>query len=343
MKSGNRKFLASMFFVGAALALSACGGGGDGGLFSPFPSEAKLVSIEVKADQSAVAAGKDATFSAIGHFSDGAVIDITSSSSSGSNRAMTSVKWAASPESVARFSYNNTLSTKAQGSVVVSATDFFSGVIGSTSFTVAAPTQAFLSLDGLADKQTISARANASLTARAYNSDGSPVTGSSIVWTTSNAAVATVDSNGLFQAHDGGPVTITASSGSLSKSLSLTVLAALKTPIFTFSCDPMHPTVINAQQWNNQYAIDSNNLTEWFVVDGASCQAYPVVELLVQRTTDTKKFQVVFSAERSAANAAIFKPAQTNFPLVAGEPVAVGSATDLAADVFTLLYNITAK
>ena len=344
-----RNCLASVFVVVTALCISACGGGGGGGdsggggVFSPSSSQASLVSIEVKADKSAVAAGNQATFSAIGHFSDGAEIDITSSFSSGSNRAMTSIKWAASPASVASFSYNNTLSTKVQGSVVVTATDLDSGVIGSVSFTVTAPTQAYVWLTGLADNQTLSARASAPLTARAFNTDGSTLPDSSIVWTTSNAAVATVDSSGMFQAHGGGRVTVTASSGSVSKSLSVTVLAALKTPLFTVSCDPSHPTVINAQQWNNQYAIDSNNFTEWVVVDGASCQAYPVVELLVQRGADTTKFYVAFTAVRSAANAAIFNPAQTNFPLVAGEPVAVGSATDTNANVFSRLYTVTAN
>ena len=70
------------------------------------------------------------------------------------------------------------------------------------------------------------------LTATTYDAGLNVLTGRGITWTTSNAAVATVDANGLVTAKSGGTATITATSEGKSDACQLTVSAL---PVATIS------------------------------------------------------------------------------------------------------------
>lgn len=330
--------------LGLAHCLTACGGGSDG-MWGSSVAQVTLQSISVQVAQASIPAGSDTTVQAIGHFSDGSTADITGSSSAGGAGALTSVSWSTAPASVAKFfsPQDNTLRTSLPGTVVVTARDFFSGVSGTATVNVTAPAQTMLSISGLNNNQTISARTRTPLTALVLKTDGSTSPPSSLTWTASNPSVATIDSSGNFQGVGAGSVTITAASGTFTKSISLTLLTPLTTPIFTVSCNPSQPTTINAQQWNNQLAIDSVNATEWIVVDGSSCQSYPVVELLVQSSPASIHYFVRFFAERSLASPSTFQPGTASNALTAGQTLAVGSATTISDSTFSLLYSIVAQ
>ncbi len=72
---------------------------------------------------------------------------------------------------------------------------------------------------------TMVAGATQQLTAKLYDKDGKLVTTSSVTWSSTPAAVATISASGLLTAVGPGTATVTASSGSLSKSIEIMVEA----------------------------------------------------------------------------------------------------------------------
>lgn len=346
MRSLLNRMWFSFLVSSVSLALTACGGGGDDGFFSTNSSLTKvtLESITVQADNISVPAGKSVTFQAIGRFSDGSTADLSNSSST-AGKAFTNVSWSASPEAVGKFpsSSYGSLSTNTPGALVVTATDSYSGRIGTATMTVTAPVQASIALSGLEDNLTISARAHAQLTAMPVLTDFSKVTATSVIWTTSNALVATVDASGKFQGVGAGTVKITATAGGFSKSIQLTLLAPLSTPLFTISCNPANPTIVDAAVWNNQFAIDAVNATEWVAVDGASCQSYAVVKLLVPQSAGGSTYYVRFRATRSSGNPAVFEPGAVLGNVSVGNTLSIGSSTTVDDYYFNELYTVIAK
>ena len=346
------KFLISTLGIAVALTatltLNACGGGGGGGTTSTIATPATLQSIVVQADQTTLAAGLNTSVHAIGHYSDGSIADITNGTTAANAPSITNVSWTATPTNIANFitASSNDLRTTLPGTVVVTAKDFFTGVTGTLTITVAAAAPASLAISGMPSSQTISARTAAQLSAQVVKTDGSTQAASSVTWTSSNPSVATVDANGNFQGLGAGSVTITASSGGFSKSVSLTLLAPLGTPLVTVSCDPSNPSIVNAQQWNNQYAIDSDNATEWVAVNGTSCQSYAAVELLVPQSAGSSTYFVRFFAARSPGNPTVFQPGNTYGQLSSGQTVTIGQTNSSSLQVggtFSAIYNVLAQ
>jgi len=306
----------------------------------------KVTSIEIKNDEPLIAAGESTDLRTIAHYSDNSTAEIKSFGSNG-GKTLTSISWSASPSSIANFTSASigTLNTSRHGVVTVTATDFYSKISGTLDITVSAPLQTSMVIGGLNDKQTISARTTAQLTATAIKTDGSRQPATPVVWISSNTAVASVDASGNFKAAAAGSVSITATSGAFSKIINLTVLAPLSKPLFVVSCDPSHPTVIDAVQWNTQYAIDSVNATEWVAVDGVSCQSRFAVELLTPSTGSSLYDIKLFSA-RSPENSAVFLPAVVGGNFSAKQVVSVGETKDPAGTfigTFTEIYTFVVK
>lgn len=350
MKILSRKIgLIGLCAIAAGL-LAACGGGGGGG--DVFGSDAttsgpaKVTSIEIKNDKPAIAAGESTDLRAIAHYSDNSTAEIKSFGSN-NGTPLTSISWSASPSSIAEFTSASigTLRTSRPGVVTVTATDFFSKVSGTLNITVSAPLQTSLVIGGLNDKQTISSRTTAQLTAATIKTDGSREPAAPVVWTSSNTAVATVDATGNFKGVAAGSVSITATSDAFSKIINLTLLAPLAKPLFSVSCDPSKPTAINADQWNIQYAIDGVNATEWVAVDGVSCQSRFAIELLTPQK-DGSLYDVKFFSLRSPGNPAVFLPASVGGNLAAKQTVSVGETKDALGAFFaefTEIYTFVTK
>lgn len=348
MKSLSRR----IGFIGlcaiTAGVLTACGGGGgdifgsDTTTFGPV----KLTSIEIKNDKPSIAAGESTELRAIAHYSDKSTAEIKSFGSN-NGTTLTSISWSASPSSIAEFTSASvgTLRTNRPGVVTVTATDFYSKVSGKLDITVSAPLQTSIAIGGLGDKQTISARTTAKLTATTIKSDGSREPATPTVWSSSNTAVATVDATGNFKAAAAGSVSITATSGAFTKIINLTLLAPLAKPLFSVSCDPSHPTVINADQWNTQYAIDGVNATEWVAVDGVSCQSRFAIELLTS-STGGSLYDIKFFSARSPENSTVFLPAIVGGNFSAKQVVSVGETKDPVGTflgTFTEIYTFVTK
>lgn len=345
MKSISKRAVIHVVGMMSLMLLGACGGGGNdvgdsiSGLFN-----VKLQSIEIQADKKSVPAGQSIPIRAIGHFSDGAVTDITSGHS-GIGKPVMSLSWSVSNASIANISGSSevSLATKMPGSVVVTVTDLFSKVTGNLTIDVSAPSPVSLAIDGLVDDSTVSMRTNVQLTAKLAKTDWSTEPAKSVTWSSSNTSVATVDANGNFKGVGPGSVVITATSGNDSKALKLTLLQNTAAPLVTLSCDPSRPTVINAQAWNTQYAIDNINATEWIVVDGKSCQSYPAVELLVPQPKSSSYYDYRFFALRDAGNPMVFQPGIVMGTLSSGGVGVIGQTTQKKTELlgsFSSIYEI---
>jgi hypothetical protein len=324
-----------------AIGLTACGGGGGGGT-TATSGPAKLQSIQVKASRTSLEAGASVKLQAVGTFSDGTSVDLGDNTAASASRALTNITWKVSDTNIAAVSVGS-LQTSKVGSVVVTATDFFSSVSGSANFTVTAAIPQSLGIGGFeSGKTTYSAREARPLAAYVAYSDGTRTTPSAVTWSTSNPAVFTVDANGNFQATGPGTADVGATSGTFSAKMAITIVAQTVPAKVTVSCDPSKPTVISAQEWNSQFAQDSLNSSEWVVVDGASCKANAVVQLLVPSSGGT--FYRIFSATRSSSNSSSFLAGVTTTSgsspqLTVGQSVTVGKSDSAGAFFFDSLYT----
>ena len=148
------------------IGLSACGGGGGddgGGTGAP----AKLRSIQVKASRTSLEAGASVELQAIGTFSDGTAVDLNDSAARGGPRFPVSISWKVSDTSIAEVGSGETLRTSKVGSVIVTATDFFSEISGSANFAVTEAIPTSLEIRGFdSGKSTYSGREARRLSAR---------------------------------------------------------------------------------------------------------------------------------------------------------------------------------
>ncbi|CAN5119858.1 hypothetical protein BH09PSE6_BH09PSE6_07720 [soil metagenome] len=194
----------------ATTLLSACGGGGSSGHDAPT-----LVSIQVSAGQTARPAGLPIQYTATATYSDGSSRDITSQ-----------VAWSSSDASHATVDANGLVRTLVPGPVAITAS--FGGVTSNASaLTVTAATLASIQITpAVASK---AAGLTQAYTAVGTYSDASTQDiSTSVQWTSSAAAVATISANGLATTVAAGSATIVASVGGIGSNVAtLTVTSAV--------------------------------------------------------------------------------------------------------------------
>jgi len=205
--------------------LAGCGGGSIPTTSSNSHPAVVLQSIRVSASNPSLTAGTTGQLTAMGSYSDGSSQDLTKSAT-----------WSSSNPSVATVNGNGLAKGMAQGACTVTATQ--ATVSGATTLTVAAPP--LVSIAVTAASPSIGAGSTDQFTATGTYSDGSTqnITGS-VTWSVSNSAIATIASNGLATGTANGSATITATSGSISGTASLTVTIAL----VSISVSPAVPTI----------------------------------------------------------------------------------------------------
>ena len=234
--AGGSNGLAKATAVGTS-TVSATSGGVSGDTTLTV-TDATLVSIDVSSASSTVASGLTQQFTATGHFTDGTMQDLTAQ-----------VTWGSSDEAVATVSNadgSNGLATGAAvGSATVSATG--GGVSGNTTLTVT--DAALVSIDVSPALSSVASGLTRQFTATGHFTDGSTQElTAQVTWGSSDVAVATVSnadgSNGLATASLVGSATVSAMSGDVTGTATLTVTAP---DLVSIDVSPETPSVASGE------------------------------------------------------------------------------------------------
>ncbi|MGA8765104.1 MAG: Ig-like domain-containing protein, partial [Candidatus Sulfotelmatobacter sp.] len=181
-----------------------------------------LVSIVIAPTNVSIALGTTQQFQANGTFTDGSTQDVTAS-----------VAWASSAPSVVSIVAGGLATGIGAGSATVSATS--GSITNSTQVTVTGPILVSLSVSPSA--ASIPVLSSQQYSATGTYSDGSTqVLTNSVIWTSSSNSVATIGSTGLASSGSAGISTITASSGSINATGSLSVGVGSVAGVTSITC-----------------------------------------------------------------------------------------------------------
>jgi uncharacterized protein YjdB len=185
---------------------------------------AALVSIVITPDQTSVPAGISQSFAALGIFNNG------------STQQLVSVNWGSSDSTVVSIDNTGAAATLKAGSVTISATS--GSVTGSTTLTVLPA--ALVSISFSPASPSLAFGTSIQITAVGLFTDGSTQNLGGVVWTSSDPAIATIDVNGNLATVGLGSVTITATLGSISNTVSASVTPAV---LASIAVTPANPSI----------------------------------------------------------------------------------------------------
>ncbi len=187
-------------------------------------SSGVLVSISVTPHNPSVPKGETQQFTAVANFSDGSQKTITDSAT-----------WSVLPTGIAAVSSTGLVTAQAPGSATVTAGS--ASVHGSDPLTVAPP--ALVSIAVAPANSSIMLGATEQLTATGSFSDGSTQDlTNSAVWSSANSSMVSIGSAGLAAANSVGSTSISAASGNLTGSASLSVEPQLLLTYFSQANNP---------------------------------------------------------------------------------------------------------
>jgi trimeric autotransporter adhesin len=205
---------ALVFVAVIAVVMAGCGGGGSSSSKAPVP--AVLQSIQITPGAASIASGVAQQFKATGLYSDNSSKDLTNSAT-----------WSSSNTGTASISSAGMAVAKAQGSATITAS--YSGVTGSTTLTVNAAALAALLVTPASASLPIGTTVQ--LSANGTFTDGSTKDmTASVQWTSANPSAVVINANstsGLAMAMALGAATVTAASGNISSSASVTATSAI--------------------------------------------------------------------------------------------------------------------
>jgi uncharacterized protein YjdB len=157
----------------------------------------------------------------------GATTPLTATVRDAQGNVMTgqTIVWSTSNAAAATVNSNGVVTGVAAGSATITAT--CSGKTGSSAVTVTAPPPppVVTTVTVAPSTASIVVGATAPLTATVRDAQGNVMTGQTIAWSTSSAATATVNSNGVVTGVSAGPATITATCSGKTGSSAVTVTA----------------------------------------------------------------------------------------------------------------------
>ena len=186
-----------------------------------------LVSLQVNPQAPSIAAGTTQPLTATGTFSDGSTQDLT-----------TSVSWSSSQPSVATIATGGFANGIAAGQATIAAT---AGSISSSTLLTVTPA-ILTAITVTPASPSIAAGTTQAFTATGTFSDGSTQNlTTSVTWNSSTPSVATINTSGVAYSSSAGQTTITATSGSITNSVVLTVTTAVLTSI---TVNPANPSLV---------------------------------------------------------------------------------------------------
>ncbi len=187
---------------------------------------AALVSIAVTPAIPSIPLGTTQQFTATGSYSDGSTQNITSTA-----------QWSSSNTSVATINASGLASSVGQGSTTITATS--GSISSSTTLTVTAAVLVSIAVNPA--NSTLGSGVTQQFTATGTYSDGSTQNlTSSATWASSATNVATINSAGLATTVSAGSTTISATSGSITGSTTLTVSSAI---LVSIAVTPGNPSI----------------------------------------------------------------------------------------------------
>jgi trimeric autotransporter adhesin len=193
---------------GAGQSGNSNSSGSGGTVTPPAPS---LTSLQVSPGSASVAPGSGQQFNATENFSDGSSHDVTNS-----------VQWSSSNSSVASVSASGMATAVSSGVVTITAQS--GSLQGIATVKVNAAAANLTSITVSPAGPSLPVHTSQQFTAiGAYNDGSSSDLTAQVSWSSSSAAVATIDVNGLASAVAAGSTTISASLGTISASTALTV------------------------------------------------------------------------------------------------------------------------
>ncbi len=201
----------SIILVAMALVLGGCGGQ-CGGLVS-----CSIIEIQISPVNPSVAVGSKQQFKATGDYLDGTVVDLSAN-----------VTWSSSDTTIATISSGGLASALKPGLTTITATSQGTQrLTGSTMLMVMAPPPTLVSIALTPANPSVTPGNTAQFKATGTFSDASTADiTSSATWSSSDTALATINSSGLAMAAAIGRPRVTAASGSISASTTLIVVTS---------------------------------------------------------------------------------------------------------------------
>lgn len=206
----------------ATITATSEGKSGSAGITVTAPPPAPVATVTVSLGASSVVAGSGTQATAVLRAADNTTL---------TGRTVT---WSSSDATIATVSSSGAISTLRAGSVSITATS--EGKSGSAGLTVTAPPPAPVATVSVSlGASSIAVGAGTSATAVTRDAGGAVLTGRTVTWSSSNAAVATVNASGAVTAVGIGSASIIATSEGKSGSAGITVTAPPPPPVNTVS------------------------------------------------------------------------------------------------------------
>ena len=215
--------LATTVAAGTATINATVGAFSDTATLTVVP--ANLISILVTPAAESIALGTDQQFTATGIFDDG------------STQQLTSITWSSSDANVASINNSGLATSTGTGSATITATS--GAVNGTASLTVTAATLVSIAVTPANSSMSVDTIRQFTATGTFDDSSTQDIT-TSVLWSSSNPAVATINNQGLASSISNGTVVITATLGSVSGSSNLTVSPA---QLQTITIIPANPRI----------------------------------------------------------------------------------------------------
>ena len=207
----SARVLLTSLVTAICLVSVGCGGGGMRSTVTP-PPQKTLTQISITPNNSAIEKGKNIQLKAMASYSDGSKQDLTGAAT-----------WKSSQAAVASVSASGVLTAMGVGTAQVSAQ--YQSVTGAASVTVQPPTLLAITLNPSASSLPIGESVQLAATATWSDGSSQDITQQAI-WNSSGTTFATVGTTGSVVANAVGTAAISASSGSLTGSATITVLPA---------------------------------------------------------------------------------------------------------------------
>jgi Bacterial Ig-like domain (group 2) len=277
-----------------------------------------LTSIQITPFSPTLSMGQVQQLSAIGSFSDGSTQDLTSSAG-----------WGSANTGIASVSNSGLATAAGHGTTTVTASS--GSITGSTPLTVEGT---LTSLQVTPTNDSITAGATQQYTATGTFSDGTTENLTSLVgWTSSNTAVATINASGTTTAFTAGSATVTASSGGLTGSTTLTVTqpAGGSTPLL------QTPLVQTNYEWMTQYYVQHPP-----TAGGSACAPAPCISQGFVNSNNAGDMILVWVSWNSGGFSltSLSDSAGNSYTHIPGFPITNSNGI---VDDFWVAYNIVAN